>query len=502
MNPVAGVHGPTTRPRSQIRVGGGSANYFVGIAVSLILLAATVAGVYTLGTSPRTDAFVLVILWFNLLLMVGALGAEVSRRPYSLHMLHLLALFLFLGPSAIFQYSVGQFAVAGPIELYREEMPLAALAVSLWLFGYLTAYRVFEGISSSTNGPMQRFLSREVTRARALWTLGFAILVLVYLGVVVGLSGASSRGAAYEASTDFAVDTGAFLGGGLVFHLINHLLLRAFPFVAIVATVLVLRRAPLYRNLPLIALLAAALVGVYVADNPFAAQRIWLVVCLFSLAAPMLFIRLRSGWPVVVSAVIGLTILPALSANRNSESFSDWLDWAQTIGLASPLDFLAKGTDTDLMGMLVMCVKWTQVEGYQWGLQTLSGLLAWFPRSLWRGKGIGTGAMVTEDLGFEFTNLAPPIVAEPVVDFGLAGVFPFAFFLGWLFSKLDRLYWSKNHDPKSPVRVIDVILPFWLGLTILLTRGDLLAATVFILAFTFWVFVLGVGGRVPLKERG
>jgi hypothetical protein len=147
--------------------------------------------------------------------------------------------------------------------------------------------------------------------------------------------------------------------------------------------------------------------------------------------------------------------------------------------------------------MLVMCVTYTLRNGYQWGLQIASGLFSWVPRSLWPGKGVGTGHMVSDALGFEFTNLAPPIVSEPIVDFGLLGVLPFAALVGWLFSKLDQVYWSASHTRQAPVRVIDVMLPFWLGLAIMVTRGDFIAANAFILGFTLWIVPMGLGARRP-----
>jgi len=489
------VAGPR-RPKSKFGA------YVAAASVGLALWIGTAAGAFLVGRSASVDPLVIAVIWINITLMLGALTVEIARRPYSLHAMHLICLFLFLGAPAILQYTRGVFAVAGPIGLYRTETVQAVFAVFLWVLTYVVVYELHQRRSrSNARGPVSGFLSREVSARRVSIILLFAILALVYLGVVVGLSGATSRAGAGKAAMEFTLSQGETLGGGLVFHLLNTLLLRAFPFVALAAGMLVLRRRRLLSQPALLGLFLISTAGVFVADNPFANTRTWLVTCLFAVVAPFLYARMRTGWAIVLTAVGGLTLLPALSANRLATNFSDWLDMLDWIGLVSPLNFLATNGDSDLLGMLVLCIRFTSIHGHQWGLQTASGLLAWFPRSLWPGKGIGTGKLVTEAAGFDFTNLAPPIVAEPMVDFGLPGVVPFACAVALLFSKLDRIYWSASHERTVPTRVIDVILPFWLGLTVLITRGDLMAAVVFTLAFTFWIVPLGVGAPRPAARR-
>jgi hypothetical protein len=338
------------------------------------------------------------------------------------------------------------------------------------------------------------FLSREVTPIRMNVVMVVGVVVLVYLALVMGLSGVTTRAGAREAAMEFAASQRGILGPGKAFYLINHLLLRAFPLVVLAGGLQVLRRYGALRQPLLLALFVVLSVGIFFGNNPFAGSRIWFVTFLFGMIAPLAFARLRTGWGVVVTAVSGLTLLPALAANRHAQSFNEWLDWFRVV---SPLKYLSQSTDVDSLGMLVLCVSYTLEKGHTWGMQILSGLLSWFPRALWSGKSIGTGKLVTESLGFEFTNLAPPVVAEAVVDFGLLGVPILACALGLLFSKLDRLYWAQTHEKTAVTRVIDVMYPFWLGLMVLLTRGDLISAVTFILAFSFWVVPLGVGGSRP-----
>jgi len=495
-------HGPTPANRA-FRFEGPGGQYS-GLVAAAVLLLLTAVGVFVVDKTPaavRAQASVTILMWVNIVIMLVALGIELNRRPYSLNAMMLLSLFLFLGAPAILQYTRGHFALAGPIDLYRARVLPAVFSVTVFILFYLAAYELRRALSPRlrSRDVLQRFLDRAVSEARATWVNVGSIVVLVYLGVVVGLAGASARGSALVAQSQHTASLDAQIGGGLVFFLIHQLFLRAFPFVALVAGVLVLRRRAMLARPALLMICVVATLGIVIADNPFAAQRIWLVTTLFGFAAPLVLGRMKTGWALAITSVAGLTILPALSANRNVTSFGEWLQWLAWIGLVSPYDVLARSTDSDMLGMLVLCFEWTERFGHMWGLQLLTGIFSWVPRSIWASKSVGTGGMVTEGLGFEFTNLSPPIMAEPIVDFGMIGVLPYAFAVGWLFCKLDTIYWSAPHDRRAPTRVIDVILPFWLGLTVLYVRGDFLAANAFFLAFTLWIAVLGVGAPPVAK---
>jgi hypothetical protein len=152
--------------------------------------------------------------------------------------------------------------------------------------------------------------------------------------------------------------------------------------------------------------------------------------------------------------------------------------------------------------MLSLCHQWTTQFGHRYGLQELGAVLFWFPRVIWRSKPIETGRMVTEDLGFEFTNLAPPIMSEAFVDFGFLGVPFVAAFFGFVLARLDRGYWERAPGAAG-VRMIDAVYPIWLGCVIFLTRGGLFASLTFTTAFTFWIlpFVVGTRRRDPVRSE-
>lgn len=453
----------------------------------LVLFLGTVAGWASLEHSTMASTNVMLLILTNVLLILGALGVEATRRPYSLHLMHMLSLFLFLGTASLFQYSYGRFAVAGPINAVRNEVAPALIAVTLWLAGYLAAYEGHRMLVKRTQGPVARFLGRPLTPLRTSAILMLAGLSLAYLGAA-GLSGAATRGAALESMRSFASQAGA---GGYtsVFYLFNQLLLRAFSLVAIMAALLVFLRHPRGRSAVLFLLLLLSGAGVLIFNNPFAAARMWLAITLIAFSAPFFLRRMKTGTTMIAIALGGIALLPALHESRYALSFDEWWNIFQ---LVSPLEYLQKSSDVDSLGMLALCQRWIDGNGHRFGMQTLGSLLFWVPRTLWSDKPIETGAMVTGDLGFEFTNLASPIMADSLIDFGLIGVPAIAALFGLLLSRLDVMYWQGPDAALSGPRVIDCIYPFWLGLVIFMTRGGSFASFTWTVSFSAWILLFAV----------
>jgi len=470
----------------------------MGLAISLGLL--TGIGWELVPKAPNLDPLVVLVLWFNLVVILTALAIEAGRRPYSLHLMHLICLFLFLGAASLLQYSRGRLGVAGPIGGVASQMLPAAAATTLWLAGYLAAYegqRLFG--SPRRLGAVSRFLVRPIVPSRALVLGCLAIVGLVYLGAM-GLLGAETRGAAEAALVEYSQQAGA---GGLTgaLFIVNANLTRALPMVALLAALLVLARE--HRGRVMLGSLVPLLgLGALVINNPFAASRMFFTANLYGFAAPFLLRRFKTGWVLVVSILIGLAFLPALSDTRDKLSLEEFR--ASGYSLTSPFQYLATNSDVDSLGMTALCQKWVDRYGHRWGMQILGALLFWFPRTLWRGKPIGTGSMVTGDLGFDFTNLAPPITAEALVDFGLLGVPILGAIFGFALARLDAAYWAPGRQALAAShRIVDAIYPFWLVCIVYFTRGDLFAALTFTVGFSFWILPLGAGLMVfrPGTER-
>jgi hypothetical protein len=456
-----------------------------GWATAMILGILTVVGWFMLPHAARLSPIVMLLLWFNLGAVIVGLGLELGRRPYSLHLLHLVSLYLFLGAASLYQYSVGTLGVAGPIAGVRAEIVTAAASATLWIVVYVATYEIRR---VTLRQPRSEFLMRSISISRALTLTAIAVPALVYLAGG-GLIGTSTRGAAEQAIAELSVGAGAGAYTRTLYILIGHLL-RPIPEVALLALLLLLLREPRTRRLALTPVVVVLLLGTAATNNPFAAPRIFLTATLIGFSAPFFLRRDKTGLAILAATLAGLTVLPALSASRNAFSLDELRHFFE---LVSPLDYLARNSDVDSLGMTALCQKWVDRFGHTLGIQILGALLFWVPRAVWPTKPIATGGMVTRDLGFDFTNLAPPIQSEALVDFGLLGVPFFAAIVALVFAKLDAVYWAPGRKSLGQTyRLIDVFYPFWLTCVVFLTRGDLFASLTFTVGFSVWMLPLGL----------
>jgi hypothetical protein len=459
----------------------------LGWLVALGLGAATMAAWAALPHAPEAEPLVLLILWLNLILILVPLGAEIGRRPYSLNLMHLLSMFLFLGAASLLQYTRGVLGVPGPIRNVQGQVATAALATTFWMTGYIVAYEFRRTLGSKT--PRAGFLNRPLTMPRILLLSVLALAGLVFLASA-DLLGVTTRGAAERAMISYAETAGAGRYSNVLFILTSNLA-RALSPVALMAALLLMLRNP--RTVTL-AVLPAVLVigaGTLLVNNPFAAARMFFTCSLIAFLAPFFLRRFRTGWLLVGSILMGLAVLPALGDTRHALDFGEL---RATFQIGSPLMYLAANSDVDSLGMTAICQKWVDQHGHTWGRQILGGFLFWVPRVWWPDKPFGTGAMATSGLGFEFTNLAPPITAEALVDFGLGGVLVIGFLCGWLLARLDAIYWAPGREGVAKTyRIIDATYPFWLVCVVFYTRGDLFGAMTFGVSFTAWIAVLGLG---------
>ena len=457
-------------------------------SLGLVIFVGTVAGWATL-PKGSTDTGVITVLWLNVLIALTALAIESSRRPYSLHLMHLLCMFLFMGAAALYQYTSGMFGTAGHIDTVKDQILPAALTFTLWFIGYLAGYEIHHHIFAPLrSGAVARFLKRPLTSARVNLSLIFALIVLGYLALL-GLAGVGTRNASRAALEEHTLLQGGALSQA--FFLVHMWILRAFPMVALVSGMLLFGRDQRSRSPLLLFLILALAVGNLAANNPFAAPRMWFATTVLAFSSPFILRRLRTGWAIVLIAITGLTLLPSLNWSRYAATVSELMSY---FALVSPTDYLARSADVDSLGMTALCVKWIESHGHRWGLQIVGALFSWFPRAFWPSKPIGTGKMVTEDLGFEFTNLSPSIPAEALVDFGPLGVPIFAALVGILFSRLDWTYWARDREANGArVTVIDCIYPFWIGCVIYITRGDMFGAFTMTAGFTVCILPLTLG---------
>lgn len=452
-------------------------------AVILVLGAFIAAGSVSLDTprSHRGSWIISLVFTVNTLLVLFGLFIEARRRPYSLNLFHLVALLTFVCVGGLYQYQVGTFPIAGSALVLRDEIPQAALSVLLWIVFYMVGYFTRSKLcqASRPSWPL-RSLQGSVTASSLHLSMVISVGALAFLASL-GFVGAFTRVAAGRALA--AIPSSPLM-------LIAAVFVRAIPLVSLAGTLLAVRKSRGSVRIGLFPALAVLAAGVIATNNPLAAPRYWLVAVLVGFVAPHIACRFKTAVPVLLLSIAGLTLLPSLGSARHVETLRETVN--HYIGFESPLHYLARSGDVDAVGMLALAIKWTDLNGHRWGLQILGAFLFWVPRSLWPGKPVGTGAMAAEGLGFSFTNYSVPIMTEPLVDFGLIGVPLFALAFGWFLATLDETYWSSRErgSGATSLRRLDIIYPFWAGMIVFVTRGDLMSSFAYTTGITLALFPL------------
>ena len=449
---------------------GGLSTTLASVLTTVILATLIGWGAVTIDTGANTSitAGVVIHFVFNTALVLVALAFSIRSHPYSMHLFHLVGLLIFACVGGLYQYLAGNFPLAGPVMIFAKEIPIALVAVTLWVLAYLAGYLLrYRSLGRIRSSRFVRSFEKPVSVASVHFALVVGFFSLLYLASL-GLVGAFTRAAAQESLS--------LAASGPVFF-INNIFVRALPLLAVAGTALAIRRSGSILSIGLlIPMFVFDVVGVMVTNSPFAAARYWFVAVAVGLSAPHLLAGRRTAILVLICLLGGLSILPSIGAARDAQTLAEIVQYYLKVD--SPFEYLANSGDVDAFGMMCLATKWLGIHGPTWGMQMLGALLFWVPRTFWPSKPIGTGAMVSEQLGFEFTNLSVPIMTEPLVDFGLIGVPIAAFAFGWLLASLDRSYWTPFDPSRSPVgfRRIDVIYPFWVGMVLFVTRGDLLSS--------------------------
>ena len=176
--------------------------------------------------------------------------------------------------------------------------------------------------------------------------------------------------------------------------------------------------------------------------------------------------------------------------------------------LTDPIAYL-KNMDFDGFQTSMNAVLYAKLYGHTLGAQLASSLLFFVPRSLWTEKGVSSGQMIAEALGYRFTNLSTPFPAEMYLDFSFVGVILGGLFVGYVYRRLDYLCAAAVDYGRPNLHLL--LVGLIAGFTIFLMRGSFYAVTnIFapLLVLTVLLikapqagrFLLGLGGRFHRRQ--
>jgi hypothetical protein len=93
-----------------------------------------------------------------------------------------------------------------------------------------------------------------------------------------------------------------------------------------------------------------------------------------------------------------------------------------------------------------------------------------------------------------FTNIDTPLPAEALINFGLLGIPLFAAAFGLICRIFDE--WYALSERRRRVGVASIAFPFFIGMVVFTTRGDLMSAMAFSIAMAVCTLplIIGSGG--------
>lgn len=425
------------------------------------------------------------VLWFACIGIVSLamLAIDISRHPYSLVSMGWAFLFLFVGVAGTWQF-------VNDAMLYSDQLATnstihaALFAISLWIV--FLALGVWLGSRQLRAGQVvPRRWDRPVGDSGAFVVAAtlFSLAIVTYLLSQGGADMLLSREA-----------TGAALKRKTLAETQLTAALRNFPLYIFALSALYSRKTGKLKLL-----VAAQLLLVLLSNSPLAIPRFNVAVVYLGL---LLLLLPSFGKGVrFIATFLGAFILvfPFLSIFRRAPA--DEMSAFTALDKAGGLVFGFDSGDYDTFSMIAYTIAYLSDFGSTFGYQLLGPLMFFVPRTIWPDKPIGTGAHILTAYGYDFTNGSGPLVAEGLINFGLAGVLLFATIFGYLSAKLDRYYWTLSRlDAQTPFKLF---YPFMIPLYFFMNRGDLLSSFGYgVSHFVAFATVLAANNFLSLSRDG
>jgi oligosaccharide repeat unit polymerase len=370
--------------------------------------------------------------------------------------MHWLFFLIFFSLIPLIQYTTGQF----PLWLDKEEaypILLTNLLLITWIGFYVVGYYIRKPHNKKTSFTEERL---RIGKRGVFISVYLSFLVLIIFLYVFGLRNMLIRGAYREVLYTIHPH-----------HLMMFLdkFLKVIPVLSLIGLLIMRGR---WKNKKQWWFLTSSLVLInLLVNNPFACSRYWAGTVILGFIV-FLFIgkRKKRGW-VLLILLLGILILYPLSNGFRDKAL-------KTIKVeqfnVNKLPMLYTSPNFDAYEMAVHTVQYRKRTGMTYGRQLSGPLLFWIPRSLWKGKPVGSGRVIARFFSIPYENLCCPLPFEGYINFGVCGLILFAFGFGWILSSLDDYYW-KTFGLMFP-NILSVYYPFLLGFVFFMMRGDLISS--------------------------
>lgn len=163
-------------------------------------------------------------------------------------------------------------------------------------------------------------------------------------------------------------------------------------------------------------------------------------------------------------------VFGALFAMPYVDSLTRHLGSSVSVSVTQAYDKYLTSGDFDGLQSIQNAVIFNNQNGTTNGLQTLSAVLFFVPRSIWEAKGDPTGVITSRAAGFAFNNISQPLPSELFVDFGMIGMGLCSVLIGFWMARFDG-WVDRNWDAGPRARLLAGVV---VAYGIIVMRGALL----------------------------
>ena len=150
--------------------------------------------------------------------------------------------------------------------------------------------------------------------------------------------------------------------------------------------------------------------------------------------------------------------------------------------------------DYDANQVFMLAIKYCDMRGYVYGMNILTGIFCFIPRTIWTAKLYPSGQIVSSVFNASFTYLSCPIYSEFYLAFGFLGIIVFTLIISYLV----KLYDKKVELNKVTSNIINVIV---IGMSIYIMRGAFLPTMSYLFGMFLAVAIVYFSNLLSTKIR-
>lgn len=216
---------------------------------------------------------------------------------------------------------------------------------------------------------------------------------------------------------------------------------RSISLLGVIIILFLLRHQSFKKNIPVFISSAFFLVFVFVILNyPPGMSRFQMLGSVIACSA--VFVNYFDRRIKILISILAISFLffvfPIIKVFTGSERFLTNNIFARQVS-----DYLL-AVDFDAFKQIVDTSIYLEDGSFRWGFNFLGVILFWVPRTLWPGKPINSGEIVSSSLGYPYNNVSNPLPAEALISFGFMGVVVVFYFLAKIIGYIELITSSSN----------------------------------------------------------